>query len=143
MFLYNIKSRNIQVSITAFENEPDFQDQPCSTKVFFNHTSFDGGIIVAASDIAKEIKVFSRTVKMGYRLLFCVSLNFNDGTGYSDYTLHCISSRYNQILFFIAGTSGVTVYDLFEMSNKTIFALNDCGYDHPPYILMSRENNST
>ena len=42
---------------------------------------------------------------------------------------------------FKAGKSSITVYDLFAMSNKTIFAINDCGYDYHPklYFNESRE----
>lgn len=35
LLLYNIKLRNIQKTITAFENENNFEDQPCLMKVFF------------------------------------------------------------------------------------------------------------
>lgn len=60
LLLYNIKLRNIQKTITAFENENNFEDQPCLMKVFFvNHTSHDGGVIIAASDIAKEISILA------------------------------------------------------------------------------------
>ena len=34
LLLYNIKLRNIQKTITAFENENNFEDQPCLMKVF-------------------------------------------------------------------------------------------------------------
>ena len=48
LFLYNIKSRNIQETIATFENDPNLEDQPCSTKVFFfvNHTNHDVRVIV-------------------------------------------------------------------------------------------------
>lgn len=48
LFLYNIKSRNIQETIATFENDPNLEDQPCSKKVFFfvNHTNHDVRVIV-------------------------------------------------------------------------------------------------
>ena len=66
-----------------------------------------------------------------------VSLSFNEVTDSRDYSLDFISNRYNQILFFIAGTSGITVYDLFDVSNKTKFAINNIGYDHPPELCLN------
>ena len=138
LFVYNMKLLNIQETVTVFQNESGtIKHQPRPTKDFFvNHTDYDDGLIVAASGLCKQIKVFSRTLKTGYRLLFCVSFNFIV-TGSSDYKLHCMSNRYNQILFFLAGRNGIVVYDLFDISNKTIFGLNELGYEDSPELCFN------
>ena len=70
LFLYNIKSKNIEESITVFENEPRLDYDHGSTKIFFvNHIDFEGGIILAVSHVVKQMKVFGRFGKVDYRLL--------------------------------------------------------------------------
>ena len=124
MFLHNIKSKKIEESITVFENEPRLDDDGGSTKIFFvNHIDFEGGIIVAVSHVVKQMKVFSRCGKIGYRLLFSESLGINDVRHSHDYGAYCVSNRNNQILFFIVQDSGITVYDLLDKSNKASFAV--------------------
>ena len=66
LFLLNAESRNIEETITGFENEPRLVYDPGSTGTFFvNNIDFEGVIIVAVSHFAvshivKQIKVFSR-----------------------------------------------------------------------------------
>ena len=61
LFLYNIKSKNIDESITIFENEPRLDYDRGSRKIFFvNHIDFEGGIIVAVSHVVTQMKVFGR-----------------------------------------------------------------------------------
>ena len=125
LFLYNMQSRIVEETITVFKNEPRLEYDRGSTKIFFvNHTDFEGGIIVAVSHIVKQIKVFCRCGKVDYRLLFCESLNV-DVRDSRDYGAYCVSNRNNQILFFVVQKSGITVYDLFDKSNKTLFAVRD------------------
>ena len=124
IFLHNIKSKKIEESITIFENEPRLDDDGGSTKIFFvNHIDFEGGIIVAVSHVVKQMKVFSRCGKIGYRLLFSESLDINDVRHLHNYGAYCVSNRNNQILFFIVQDSGITVYDLFNKSDKASFAV--------------------
>ena len=126
MFLHNIKSKKIEESVTVFENEPRLDYDRGSTKIFFvNHIDFEGGIIVAVSHIVKQMKVYSRCGKEDYRLLFWESLDINDVRHSCDYGAYCVSNRNNQILFFIVQDSGITVYDLFNKSNKALFAVRD------------------
>ena len=105
MFLHNIKSKKIEESITVFENEPRLDDDGGSTKIFFvNHIDFEGGIIVAVSHVVKQMKVFSRCGKIGYRLLLSESLDINDVRHSHAYGAYCVSNRNNQILFLLFRT---------------------------------------
>ena len=138
LFLYNIKLMNIQETVTIFESQVHIKHYSCPTEVFFvNHTDYDDGLIVAASCLHKQIKVFSRTLKTGYRLLLRVSLNFDDFAGSREYSLYCASNRCNQILFFVPGINGIIVYDLFDMSNQTVFGLSNRICRHPPELYFN------
>ena len=120
LFLYNIKSGNIESNITVFENIPH-------PKVFFvNHIDFEGGIIVAVSLIAKQVKVFSKCGKKDYRLLFWESLTINDVDYFKPCYAYCVSNRNNQILFVIIQKHRATFYDLFDMSNNTFIYIHSC-----------------
>ena len=120
LFLYNIKSGNIESNITVFENMPH-------SKVFFvNHIDFEGGIIVAVSLTMKQIKVFSKCGKKDYRLLFWKSLTVNDVNHFNPYGTYCVSNRNNQILFVIIEKHRARFYDLFDMSNNTLIYILSC-----------------
>lgn len=120
LFLYNIKSGNIESNITVFENMPH------SAVFFVNHIDFEGGIIVAVSLTVKQIKVFSKCCKKNYRLLFWESLTVNDVNHFNPCGTYCVSNRNNQILFVIIERHRATFYDLFDMSNNTLIYIRSC-----------------
>ena len=96
MLLHNIKSEQIEESITVFGNEPRLDYDRRSTKIFFvNHKDFEGCIIVAVSHVVKQMKVFSRCGKVDNRLLFWESLDINAVRYSCDYGAYCVSNRNN------------------------------------------------
>ena len=128
LLLYNIKSGNIESSITVFENIPRSEYGQLTNVFFVNLINFEGGIIVAVSRIVKQIKVFSKCGKKDYRLLFWEPLIIDDVQHSQDYDAYCVSNRNNQIVFVIVQRNRATFYDLFDMSNNTFIYIKDgCG----------------
>ena len=112
VLLYDVKTRTIEDNIVTFENSKD-------SFYFVDHTDFKGGIIVAVSCDCSEIKICTKNSEMGYVIFKSFPFKFND----EDPRLYCISNRRNQILFFQVGQSNVTIYDLFDTSNKAVLTI--------------------
>ena len=111
--LYDIKTRRILQTFVAFEN-PAW----CIT-YFVNHLDFAGGIIIGASYGSNEIRLFTRNGENKFILFNCVSFKFEYSLSPVNFTPYCISNCKNQLLFFQVKENCVTVYDLFDMSNRT------------------------
>ena len=66
-------------------------------------------------------------------------MNLDDDLTYSsEYGAYCVSNRNNQILLFIVQKSGITVYDLFDKFNKTLFAVRDIKSYNIPNLYFNK-----
>ena len=114
LLLYDVKTRTMENNIVAFENSKE------SLVYFVDHIDFKGGIIVAASSDCNEIKIYTKNSEMNYVIFKSFPFKFNDE---DTPRLYCISNRRNQVLFFQVGESNVTIYDLFDISNKAVLTI--------------------
>ena len=118
LFQYNIKSSNIEGSITFFKNVSCKKYGQLSKGFFDNHLDFDGGINVAVSPIMKQIKDFTKCGKKDYKLLLCQPLNMNNVKYWKYYGAYCVGNRNNQILFAIIQNNPSTLYELLDLCNN-------------------------
>ena len=143
LLVYNLNSRNIEETITVFERERGFEEElvvgtvQYNTRVFFvNHRDYEGGLIIVISDIVQQLKVFRRNKTSSY-LFKCVLLNFDDTLISRDCVPYCFSNRNNQIMLFLTSSKYVSVYDLFDMSNNAVFALQDNEDNGIPWLYVN------
>ena len=114
LLLYDIKTGTIEDNIVAFEDSKE------SLVYFVDHMDFKGGVIVAVSSDCNEIKIYTKNSETRYVIFKSFPFNFNDEHAPR---LYCISNRRNQVLFFQVGENNVTIYDLFDISNKAVLTI--------------------